>query len=366
MSSIIELQYIFNISSQLERFRAIEPSRVYNFRCNVCGDSDTHAHKARGYFFHAVSDDIFMFACHNCGTSYSFQYYLKLFFNSEYKDLRTQIFKERGIRQFAPKVVKEFKVEDIFDKEYQEKLTEILKETEKEKLLTRVINLNKNHPARLYLKSRKLSLCSGLGKLYYTDNYEEFIRSVIPSSVLGERKIPNDSRIVFPLKTIDNEIVGFQGRCIGASSELRYSILMMAESYPKMFGLERIKKDSDDTIFVTEGAMDSLFLPNAIALNGGDANALNDIIVGEKLDKNRFIIILDNEPRSKDTINRTEKAIKDGYKVLIWDGISPDFKDINDMILNNIFTPDSLLTYILNNSHKGAIATLKLKQWSKF
>lgn len=366
MSSIVEQQYIMNIASQLERFKTVEPSRIYNFRCNICGDSDENEYKARGYFFHAVSDDIFMFKCHNCGSAYSFQHYLKLFFNDEYKDLRTQIFRERGIRQYAPKVKKEYKVEDIFSKDYQEALSEILSSTEEAKILKRVINLNKNHPARKYLASRQIGLDEKIGKLYYTDNYQEFIKSVIPAERIGNRKIPSDPRIVFELKTIDNELIGFQGRCIGSASDLRYSILLLADSYPKMFGLEMIDLSSDDTIFVTEGAMDSLFLKNSIALNGGDINALNDIIECDNIDKSRFIIVLDNEPRSKDTISRTQKAIDAGYKVLIWEGIDYQYKDINDMLLNEVFTKESLQNFILNNHYTGTIATLKLKQWSKF
>ena len=116
MSGIIEQQYIMNIASQLQHFKTVEPNKTYNFRCNVCGDSDKNELKTRGYFFYSPQDDIYMMKCHNCSVAYSFQHYLKVYFENEYKDLRTQIFKERGIRQFEPKTKKDFKVDDIFDK----------------------------------------------------------------------------------------------------------------------------------------------------------------------------------------------------------------------------------------------------------
>lgn len=372
MSGIIEQQFILNIASQLDRFRTIEPNRVYNFRCNICGDSQKNEFKARGYFFYVAADDIYMVTCHNCSSSYSFQHYLKVYFENEYKDLRTQIFKERGIRQFAPKTKKDFKVDDIFDKEYQDQLSEILNATEEHKLLVPISSLNKCHPARVYLESRNIG-SNGISRLFYTDNFKEFIKSVIPHQILGDKNVPEDPRIVFKLQTMDGEIVGFNGRCINNDSTLRYSIIMLADSYPKMFGLEVIKKDSDDIIFVTEGAMDSFFLPNCIALNGGDVNALNDIIIGEKVDKDRFVIVLDNEPRSKDTISRTEKSLKSGYNTLIWGNISDKYKDINDMIINGVFdgngvfnNRNTLKNYVLNNNYNGTKGIIKLKQWSKF
>ena len=370
MSGIIEQQAIMDISSRLEKFRTIDPNKTYNFRCNICGDSVDNEYKTRGYFFYIRAEDIFMFKCHNCGRTYSFQHYMKLHFNIEYKELRKQIFKSRGIRQYAPVVEKDFKVEAVFDKEYQEQLDLILSTARQYHILQPLLELSKNSPARQYM-TRRLIDDSMQNELFYSDNFEDFIRSVVPDETLGNKNIPNDARIIFPLTTIDDETVGFQGRCIDKASDLRYSIIKMADSYPKIFGLNKINRDSDEEIIVVEGAMDSLFIDNAIALNGGDVNSLNDIIVGEKIDKNRFIIVLDNEPRSKDTIARLMKAIDFGYKVVIWDNISYEHKDINDMMIAGVFDSDNtprktLRDYIMSNNYSGTIALLKAKKWSKF
>lgn len=365
MSGFLEQSAIMDISSQLEKFRTIDPNKTYNFKCNLCGDSDTNENKTRGYFFYVSKEDIYMFKCHNCGITYSFQHYLKLKFNTEYLNLRKNIFKSRGIRQYAPKVEKDFKVGDIFDKDYQEQLDMLISTTREYHILQPLLELSKNAPARQYMDSRGISLAKQ-GLLFYSDNFREFITSVITPDILGEKHIPDDPRIVFPLTTVDDEVIGFQGRCIGSASDLRYSTIKMAESYPKMYGLNAISKDSDEPIVVVEGAMDSLFINSCIALNGGDINSLNDIIIGEEIDKSRFIIVLDNEPRSKDTKNRTQKAIDAGYKVVIWEYVNPEYKDINDMILGGVFTEDTLINFIMNNHFKGTTATIKLKHWSKF
>lgn len=365
MSSIIEQQYIMDISTQLERFRVIEPNRIYNFRCNICGDSQDNELKARGYFFHATDDDIYMQKCHNCGASFSFQHYLKLYFPEEYKQLRADIFKSRNIlRPKQPEPVKKsFKVDEIFSKDYQEALKSIIETTKEVEILTPIDSLSDSHPAKEYLLQRGMNQ-KALERLFYTEDFNEFARSVIPDELIGLRKIPNDSRIVLLLKSLNGEILGIQGRALDPNSKLRYMTLMMAETHPKFFGLEHINKETD--IFVTEGAMDSFFLPNAMSVNGGDTKALNDIIEGDSIDRDKFIIVLDNEPRSKDLYKRLKKTIEDGFRVIIWEGISPEYKDINDMIKNSVFaSEESLVEYLLNNVHSGTTALLKLKFWSK-
>lgn len=364
MSAIIEQQYIMEISTQLERFRTIEPNRIYNFRCNICGDSQENELKARGYFFHASDDDIYMQKCHNCGAAFSFQHYLKTYFPVEYKRLRADIFKSRNIlRPQVEKPKKEFKVDEIFSKDYQAALKSIIETTKEVEILSPIDSLSDSHPAKQYLLQRGMNQ-KALERLFYTEDFNEFARSIIPDELIGLRKIPNDSRIVLLLKSLDGEILGIQGRALDPNSKLRYMTLMMAESHPKFFGLEYINKETD--IFVTEGAMDSFFLPNAMSVNGGDTKALNDIIEGESIDRNKFIIILDNEPRSKDLYKRLKKTIEDGFRVVIWEGINPEYKDINDMIKNSVFeSEESLVKYLLNNVHSGTTALLKLKFWSK-
>lgn len=365
MSAFMEMDSIFSIAHRLEKFKVVNPSEVYNFRCNVCGDSKKSEHKARGYFIKSNKDDIFVMKCHNCGVAYSFQYYLKLYFPDEYKALRVRIFKASGKPQHnkQPKQ-KEYKVEDIFDKEYQETLNTMLTLSNDARLLIPVNELYPGHIAYDYLKGRNMSE-RAFNRLYYTPDFAEFINSVVPSKLLENKKIPNDERIVLVLQTIEGEIMGFQGRALG-DSKLRYMTLMMSETYPKIFGLELIDKESSEPIFVTEGAFDSFFIDNCISLNGGDTNALNDIVNYENINKDRIIIILDNEPRNVDTVKRTENAINFGFKVIIWEGINPEYKDINDMIKNSVFeSEESLQRYLLNNAHSGTTALLKLKFWSK-
>lgn len=371
MSSILEMDAIFNIASRLDKFKTVRPGKDYNFRCPICGDSQKSEHKARAHFFLSTRDDIFIFNCFNCSATYSFQHYLKLYWPDEYKELRVNIFKERGIREFAPVVKREYKVEDIFDEEYQKLFKETLEVTRDAELIVPCGDLEVGHIAYDYLAERQLPT-SAYDRLFYTENFEAFIRSIMSEEMLDGRKIPSDARIVFVLQTADGEIMGFQARALDPESDLRYSIIMMSSSYPKIFGLENIDKNSSDPIFVTEGAFDSFFIHNAIAVNGGDTSALKDIIDCDGIDKDRFVVILDNEPRSKDTVKRMYKTIKEGYKIVTWDKVRTEHKDINDMLLGGVFDSNgtfnrtnTLKNYILHNNYTGSTALVKLKFWAK-
>ncbi len=71
---LVDSKYIGVISSRLLKFKRVKPN-LYNFRCPICGDSQKHKNKARGYLY-AVKADV-NFRCHNCGASMTFSNFLK-------------------------------------------------------------------------------------------------------------------------------------------------------------------------------------------------------------------------------------------------------------------------------------------------
>ena len=71
---IIDSKYIGLISSRLPKFKRVKPD-LFNFRCPICGDSQKHKNKARGYIYSLKAD--MNFKCHNCGASTTFNNFLK-------------------------------------------------------------------------------------------------------------------------------------------------------------------------------------------------------------------------------------------------------------------------------------------------
>ena len=85
--------------------------------------------------------------------------------------------------------------------------------------------------------------------------------------------------------------------------------------------------------------------------------------IGLKNIKENAVIIYDNQPRNKEICTNMQNCLKNGMKIVIW----PDnilFKDINEMIMNNI-SAETILDIIKNNTFSSMEAELRLKQWVK-
>ena len=71
---LVDSKYIGLVSSRLPKFKRVK-ANLYNFRCPICGDSQKHKNKARGYLYPIKVNT--NFKCHNCGASMSFNNFLK-------------------------------------------------------------------------------------------------------------------------------------------------------------------------------------------------------------------------------------------------------------------------------------------------
>jgi hypothetical protein len=139
---------------------------------------------------------------------------------------------------------------------------------------------------------------------------------------------------------------------------MRY-INVRAENYTGalVFGIEQV--DFDKHVIVVEGALDSLFLPNAIAVSGTSFGKLEDLhFINQNL-----TIVFDNEKRNKEVVKLMKKYIDKGYQVCIWP-CENNIKDINQMVMCGMSADDVLYT-IKNNSYVGLMAELKFTEWRK-
>ena len=73
---------------------------------------------------------------------------------------------------------------------------------------------------------------------------------------------------------------------------------MLNDDSPKIYGIDQVQKDKN--VFVTEGPFDSTFIRNAIAMCGADADVRRWGICNP-------VWIYDNEPRSREIVNRIRK-----------------------------------------------------------
>lgn len=336
----IERDWINNIASSLDKFSW--QGNTANFRCNICGDSDTNKSKRRAYFY--SSKDGFSFKCHNCGESHRFPTYLKRCFPMEYQRYKVDLLKDKQEGR------------SLFD--YQEKKKEPsvppLKKELKRHTQTPLDKLSMDHPAVTYCVGRKIPT-NKFERIFYTDNFSQWVAENAPS--YNHKRLPKDSRILFVLKS-EGKIIGVQARTLDPKSTMRFITLKFDANANKIYGLDYL--DRSKPYFVVEGIIDSFFLPNSVALCGGDVT-----MSLSALDKDKAIIVLDNEPRSKDTVTRLKKAIDLGYSVCIWDNIDSKYKDINDMILKGGMTRKDVLKVISQGICSGVDATLRLHLWKR-
>lgn len=341
---IIEQSYICMLDGYLPRFVWNPLKNLANFRCIICGDSKKKESFKRGFIYlDKTKRDKYVYYCHNCGYSRSFNMFLKEQFPSIYQKYRMELISTKTKRlDYTPKTNPTTKKQVNDDNKFK----------------TCIKNLPDIHFAKKYIINRKIPELK-YNNIFYVENFAEYVNNVFPNQY---EKMPNDKRIVFELRDKIGELVGVQARILDnsqSSHKIRFITLKFQDDAYKIYGLEQIDKSKN--IFVTEGIIDSFFLKNSIAVLGGDIPHNLDEIIG--VDKKQIYIVLDNEPRSRDTVNRMSNVIKNGFNIYFWT-IDSSLKDINDMIKTGI-DPQELSENIINDSMNGFKAKVKFDRWKK-
>lgn len=326
----IDVKYINLISSRLPKFKKVKPN-LYNFRCPICGDSQKQKNKARGYLYRVKNNT--NYKCHNCGISVSF--------NSFLKDLDPETHKEYIFEKFKDgKTGKNFAAqspEDIFKK------VETSKPEFKMKIVIDLPSAFLVSRSKQYLESRAILR----GEFYYAKNFMEFVNTIKPDTFKSIHY--GEERIVIPLIR-NNTLIGVQGRAL-STNPIKYLTIMLDDDAPKVYGLDTIDKRLP--VYVVEGPFDSTFINNSVALCGSDGE-IRDL---ERSDK---VFVYDNEPRNKEIVNRIERCIERGERVVIWPTTIRE-KDINDMVLSG----HNVQEIVESNVYTGLQAKLKFTTWKK-
>jgi len=331
MTEWIDRKYAGIISNRLDRFQ-VKSNQPYtaNFRCPICGDSQKNKWKARGYFF-AKKGGIF-YKCHNCSFSGNLNSFLKNVDPSLHKQYVFETFAE-GRQSNTTAVPFEFNQPTFKPKSILEQLFSRVKDT----------------PAEEYLRSRKVPE-EAWSSLYYVDNSQklEDLSDKYKGRVLGD-----DPRLVIPFYNIDGELIAVNCRAIKEAS-LRYITVKIDENAPMIYNLNKI--DQNRTVYVTEGPIDSMFVDNAVAVGSSDLNA-----VSKAIDRDKTVLVFDNQPRNKQLVTVMESAAASGYRIVIWPS-SIQQKDINEMVLCGV---DNVQQIIDNNTLHGLALSVRLNQWKK-
>ena len=337
MSIVSDIKYVKLIGNRLSNFTH-KSDYLYNCRCPLCGDSKRNIKKARGFFYRKKGG--MFYKCHNCGVGTTLANFIKQLDSELYKKYVMERWKS-GDTGFANYKKPEFKFEKPS-----------FRTTLKSKYIVPIITLDDDHVAVKYLMNGQLPK---LNDFYFTEEWGVFIDDILPDKYPSLDK--TQSRIIIPFYSREKELTHLQGRTIdNVDQDKRYITIKIVDDIPKVFGLDKI--DFNKTVYVVEGPFDSLFLPNCIALGGGDCELLPDIV-----DPSKGVVVMDNEPRNIDTVKRMNRYIDMGYPICIWPEKLKE-KDINDIFLSGMNSA-KIVNLINKNTHTGMKAKFSLRTWQK-
>ena len=320
---LTDTKYIGLVSSRLPKFKKVKAD-LYNFRCPLCGDSQKHKNKARGYIYAKKADA--NFKCHNCGASTTFSNFLKTVDPTLQKQYIFEKFQTRNTGKGS--IIEEPKLE--FKKPVFRKKLDLPKASE--------VKI-----AKQYLENRKLDST----KFYYTDKFKEWTNTQKQTfDYIGK----DEPRIIIPMYDTEQRMIGFQGRSLVPNS-VKYITIMIDDDAPKIYGLDKI--DKTKPIYIVEGPFDASLVENAVAMCGADVD------IGS-FGWSDYIYVYDNEPRSKEITARISKTIDRGNKIVIWPS-SLQEKDVNDMILGG----HKVMSMLKSNTYSGLEAKIKFNIWKK-
>ena len=338
----IENKYLMLISSRLEKFKR-KSGNVFNFRCPICGDSETHKNKTRGYIYDKKGKSLFH--CHNCNATMSLSNLIKSVDQPLYNEM--QLEKLRG-----EKTPEQTDLESFVEKMKKP----MFMKSGPLKGLKKVSQLSPDHRVKKLVDARKIPTPYH-AKLFSCPNFKNFTNSLVPNKFEKESLERDETRLLIPFFDANKNVHAYQGRAVG-NSAVKYITIILDDSVPKVYGLDTV--NFNKPVYVTEGPIDSMFIDNSIATAGGDlVSALGSL----HSSKSSMVIVYDNEPRSRDTIKKLDKAIMQGYNIVIWPE-NLEHKDINDMVLAGMSS--EFITHILKtNTYRDLAAKLALTKWSK-
>lgn len=335
----VDAKYASILGTRLRNFKQ-KKDYLWNYSCPVCGDSTRNKLKARGYIYRAKSD-LFV-KCHNCGYGTNIGNFIKYVDSNLYNEYVLERYKNGTSKYNDHKEIEEvFPVETKLEIPTDNVLSGLL----------RLDKLQESHPAVQYLIKRKIPK-DKWNLLFVAPKFKKYTNNIKFHFMNEEDDHP---RLIIPFFDVEGKVFAYQARAFG-NEQPKYYTIKIDESQEKIYGLDRV--DESKRILIVEGPIDSLFLPNALAVSGAsfDTPMVRRILTNAT-------IVMDNEPRSKEITNQLEKYIELGYSVCMFPETVSE-KDINEMILSGS-TIDEIVDLINTNTTSGMEAKLKFASWRK-
>ena len=331
--SFLEEEYLRRVSYKLRNFKPLGQHK-FNWSCPICGDSKKKKFKARGYGYDMKGS--LLVRCFNCEYSTIFPVFLKELDPILYQEFIMEKFKEKLVRNQEDEHI------DLFDsiiptKKFIPNIFAPLHELK---------YLDDDNAAKKFAMSRKLPIDTR--EFFYAENFIEWTQG--HTDKFKSWKEGDHPRIVIPFKARDGHYIGYTARSINGEEPKYYRIFIDEDEKEKFFGIDLL--DETKQVYVLEGELDSMFLPNAIAVSNGKLDSYQN---------KDAIFIPDADRRNVHIVKGIGKLIDKGLKVcLLPDNLGG--KDINDFILAGL-TTDKIITIIHENVVQGLSGKIKFEKW---
>ncbi len=338
MSLYIDIQYINELSLLLRNFKK-RSSNLWNCSCPICGDSSKNKSKTRFYFL--IRGNNVNTYCHNCNYSASFPYFLKSMYPAIHTKYNLEKWKAGATKRYH----------HIEDPSKSNTSISSTKDITFDIIFQRLDRTSLDNKALMYCNSRgipvenhqRLYYCSDVKKIgkYFT-KYDGTI-------------LTSEERLIIPFYNENKEVIGIQARALDKDAKIRY-LTFRKDDQELIYGLDVFNKNN--TSYVVEGPLDSLFLPNCLAAETSNLLRVKDHVI-----RNFTTYIFDNQPRNKEVCNQMEKAVDEGCNVFFWNDVKE--KDINEYITNNKVKKEDLLDFIGKNTYNGLLGKVRFNQWKR-
>lgn len=339
----IDSKYAGMLSPRVKLFRQVK-DYTWNFACPICGDLSKGKQKTRGYVYKAPGVGTLNYKCHHCGASMSLGSFLKMTQPDLYKEYVFDNYQETNKIRVPHSNITSFantKAVTVAETVLSDSSLEGLKSC---------ANLPESNVVYKYLSRRQIPK-DKWNLIYYTTKFKEYTNKLLPEKF---KSLDDDHpRLIFPYFNNHGKMFAYSARAFSDKRQPKYYTIKLDES-ERIYGFERV--DSSKRIYAVEGPIDSLFLPNTIAVSGSsfDTPTLQSL-------KSTLTVISDNEPRSREIVKIVKKNIDMGYSVCMLPH-TVEHKDINEMILSGM-TSESIVELIDKNTFQGPQAQLKFIEW---
>lgn len=311
---------------------------VYNAECPVCHEGRSAGKNRRFYY---IPRDGYAY-CHNCNWSGNEVTFLKDVCNKSYRTIV-----EENNAFFA----------DLDQVEFIESVKK--HKAEPSPIPTDCVDLY--DPLQLSYFAEKREVNDAVEFLKKRKIFEAINKPRRLFFSINDRVYKN--RIIIPYYNYfsNKKIDFFQARAIYERDEEIAKYISRANCQKTIFNVDNIDS-SFEYIFILEGAFDSCFVKNGIAISGIYANNVLLDEVFKIFPFHKYIYCFDNQHKDETSMNFTIQMLeKTKNHVFIWPEELKNFKDFNDICIatgrNNI--PTKL---ILDNTFTGLSGILKLKK----